>query len=1570
MDRITKFKNAVLKAKQKWLRDKRESEEMYGEGVLTRKQAKLELLKPKPDEPETEDHSQSVNDLPETNEEIDLPDNSVHVESDLDNLSVTISEKNESDEESNKTINVAHKPNIFKEETLVAENDTLKVYAVQTFFKRQKKFHLQDHQYEMHFKKRNDQPILLSSVLDILEKAFFAVLQNLKSFYKSDEENFVYMTLTQDNLFNPFRTSPYVLQSNDTNEMVDHLMVNFNRFVNSNSTLPLLEKSFCVFFRVLSDAHVNDSNHRRKAIPIRHTVGMSRPSKIFLAGGLISLPQSYSGHNNPLPQNCLPTSIAFGYLKLHNSEMYQNVKKMLHLNSKKADKIQASIYLYELTQDLCQKSQIELHGPHEITETCPNIASVLKIQIHVILSMDGPSPSVLSFPPGNNKNLPRLYLLAKNGHVNLIDNLRTFFTHHKRSICFDCKIFFSNHWRRTHRCRRSLSCFNCRGILMTEETITDQNEDTVFCDSKIVKFQTIDKDCKKCNLNFKTTVCYQNHEKLCASNSLGWKCTNCGIFETGLNQTTIEELQSKHKCGIKSYKCMFCYKIKEENHVCQINKQFSHTIWPNLCFLHMAFKDDGCGNCNNCFQIRKTYAEQNNITLPELFKSKVYSDLMCPTHKNNNKNPRPNVISVFKEEHRHKFQEYLFCDDDLKDSLSQNLNTLNYPYSEKKPDLSKLPFKMKKTRQTVSIDFQQKIQETYNQAQEKNAIDKLMLFFCESDSFSNYAVIVSEARGLLTLLEAFLKLNLVPNIIQDGNQINLIEIPSLKLKFLYNGNYLKGSISHLAEQYGVPYEVNFFPKSWNNSCYYNYVGKIPPRDDFYLFSDSKEEKLKKDEFYSQISEPWSMQDALILNERLECQTFTLCCLSFVTQCFELQNLLQKKAPQKTGEIHPYGWKISSLSGFTFAVFSYFYMNDYDMYSVMNPFAGNVTQTSQGEYEWTSWLNWKSYGLNLETAFNSFDGQKRFGKHAVDGYCSRTKTVYQYKGCEVIRLKKAVIIILTLIIFINYYKCFFQFHFHLPPDCLNPRNADRTIDSVNNYGVPLKDLLQNDQLEQEVLLNYFSFDVKKIEEIYECQWKKYKAENSAEMEVFWSFSGLPKNRPLNRLIPRATLRGGFIEVYRLKFTIEENPGWTLHFVDANSLYSHIVLNNTFPVGKYEVLLHKDDLSKNIKLIDGKFFYKDESMSGDAAHVKIVAPSYLFRPYLPYRLNDEFSHLALCKECLRKKLSKRCIHRSQEKRSFTSCYQITDLEKAVALGYEILEWYEVHHYKKRENIFAEFVKTLAAQKLRNTNIFQTNSEEDKTKICDYINSKMNFDPTSQLRLEPNCITENPAQKELFKVMLNSFYGRFALHTNFTHHYFCRSLHEIERYASQKDTKIIDIISFSEDICEIEVVSPTKIKPNLNGTLYITSEINALARKFIYEKSEDIEKTGGVILSIDTDAIIFALPPGVKSPLVYSHAFGDFKDVLGSNATIESFYSLGPRNYSITYKDFSGAQKHLLKVKGLSTQSSNNCDIISSQMYQDFIEKQFNSDICHIYLPQMRKKVEKQTKKFHEILTYFEF
>ena len=484
--------------------------------------------------------------------------------------------------------------------------------------------------------------------------------------------------------------------------------------------------------------------------------------------------------------------------------------------------------------------------------------------------------------------------------------------------------------------------------------------------------------------------------------------------------------------------------------------------------------------------------------------------------------------------------------------------------------------------------------------------------------------------------------------------------------------------------------------------------------------------------------------------------------------------------------------------------------------------------------------------------------------------------------------------------------------------------------------------------------------------YECLWKQHKLDNRLQMEAFWFSTKLPQNRPLNRLIPRVTLRGGFIEQYRLKFTEIENPGWKIYFADVNSLYSHIAMTNVFPLGKYQILLSKDNLKDNITFVNGQFFYKGQSMQGDAAHVKLLAPARLFRPFLGYRVNDEFNFLGLCKMCMIEKRAVHCTHKAENSRYFTSCYQVTDLAKAVELGYEILEWYELHHYTEHDLILKDFIQILGAQKLRHSDIYSNMTEAKRTETADYINKAMSL--TGNLQVTESSL--NLAQKQLFKDMMNSFFGRFALHTNYTHHYFCRNLFEIQKHAQKSNAEIKDILAITEDTCQLEVSEPSKIKPSQNGCLYITSEINALARKFIYEKSELIDKANGIVIAIDTDSIIYALPPDQADVLTYSSAFGDFKHVLGFDSTIKSVYSLGPRNYSITYLDKNGCENHMLKVKGLSTTSINNCDTITPNIYQEFLEKRFEDEFTSIYLPQMRKKFEKQTYKFHEILTKFNF
>lgn len=1541
MDPFKNYRDAYEKAKLIWDNEENSDFEQEGDGVLTRRQAAAQTSKIiSQSDSESENSIDFVqvpqNDLSENQNNLEPTTSSASNNLTVQPQNIALPSDNESEHsEIEDNINSSSK-DLFNKDTLIGENDLVKVYVIKTFFKHQKKFNLQDHQYLLHFKKKTNKPILLSHVLDILEKCFFAVLQNLKSFYKNEEKNLIYLTLSQDKTtFNEFRTGAYMLQNNDAKDMVNHLMSNFNRFVNSNASVELLENKFAVHFKVISNIHLDNSSVQRKPISVTKTVGADS-TNCFLPGGRLSLQSKF---NN----DCLPKSICFAYLKLKNPITYQKVKKILFKKSTKKVKQEAIKILNEFQNDLCNSCNIDFSGPHDI-KIVEIIALHLQIQIHIIFSMEGSRPELQSFPLGNNYELPRIYLQVLDNHIVIIDNLQTFFKFYKKIVCFDCRKLLGSTWRKTHRCSQIQNCFNCNGIFLTNNTYIVPNENVFFCNSNLSDIQKNKPfDCPKCNLTFVSNECFLRHQKKCNSNSKGWKCPKCGIFEYSHTFQSNEVLEKNHICGVKQYRCHYCYQNKEENHICEISKQIGHLVWPNLAFLHMTFKDLGCANCQNCYLKQKEYCEKNNITFRELFQKDIYSDLICDIHKNNTTSEEPNVINMYKEEKRFEFQEYCFTDDILQLPENMLLKNIHYPYASIAKPISSEPFKCKKIAQKVTKDFANILSSQFSSKNIKSAIDKLILFFCETQKMSNFTVVVSDARILLVILKSFVKLNIIPTVFQEGNQISFLEIPSLKIRFVTMNSYISGSLYDLANQYNINFTRSYFPTAWNTPPFYNYVGNIPKLKDFLNFADTDQEIAFKKDFWFQLKPPYNFNINLIETTRSQSHIFAQCCLAFLRQGFELQDLIRNYVTNKTEKleyIHPFGWKISSLSGFTFAVFAYFFMNDESMFSVMQPFTGQSVNTSRGEFEWTTWLNWKNFGLNILNAYNNPEGQKSFGKHFVDGYSPISKTVYQFRGCE--------------------------FHFHLPPDCTHYQNKNRTIDSCNGFGTPLKKLKERDEKEKEILLKYYFFDVKNIETIYECEWQQFKNNNSLEMEAFRLSTNFPKNRPLSRLTPRATLRGGFIEVYRLKFSLCDNPDYKLYFADVNSLYSYIAQNNMFPVGKYRVILNQESLKNNIKFVDNKFFYNNESMQGDAAHVKVLPPPNLFRPYLPYRLNDEYNHMALCRACLTQKLAKRCIHRTNENRAFVSCYQVTDLEKAVSLGYKILEWYELHHYSKRKPIFEQFVKILGSQKLLNTNLFSTQKNPDS--ICKEINQKMNFDKS--LALEPSKITVNSAQKQLFKNMLNSFYGRFALHTNFTKHYFCRNIYEIEKYAANVDNVILDMIPITDDVCEIEVVSPSKIKPSLCGTLYLTAEINALARKFIYEKAEEIEKLNGIILSIDTDSLLFALPSNKQDPLIYSDAFGDFKNVLDIGSNIEAFYSFGPRNYSLTYKDSNNIYHHLLKVKGLNTKSSNNCNAITPDLYKEFIEKSFHSEICNIYLPQLRRVVDKQTKKFHEILTYFNF
>ena len=74
-------------------------------------------------------------------------------------------------------------------------------------------------------------------------------------------------------------------------------------------------------------------------------------------------------------------------------------------------------------------------------------------------------------------------------------------------------------------------------------------------------------------------------------------------------------------------------------------------------------------------------------------------------------------------------------------------------------------------------------------------------------------------------------------------------------------------------------------------------------------------------------------------------------------------------------------------------------------------------------------------------------------------------------------------------------------------------------------------------------------------------------------------------------------------------------------------------------------------------------------------------------------DEKLIFTLCKKCASdQNFILKCTH-SDEERSFEGCWTTVEIYKAVELGYEVLEIYEVWDYRAKDgNLFASFVNKI--------------------------------------------------------------------------------------------------------------------------------------------------------------------------------------------------------------------------------------------------------------------------------------
>jgi G:T-mismatch repair DNA endonuclease (very short patch repair protein) len=383
----------------------------------------------------------------------------------------------------------------------------------------------------------------------------------------------------------------------------------------------------------------------------------------------------------------------------------------------------------------------------------------------------------------------------------------------------------------------------------------------------------------------------------------------------------------------------------------------------------------------------------------------------------------------------------------------------------------------------------------------------------------------------------------------------------------------------------------------------------------------------------------------------------------------------------------------------------------------------------------------------------------------------------------------------------------------------------------------------------------------------------------------------------QLVPKHAFYGGRTEAVTLHSKVE-TPADEIKYYDVTSEYPFVNARKLYPIGHPSILLKHQLPQTNDDWRAAHLF--------GAVKCSILPPLRLIHPVLPFK-KDGALMFPLCTTCCLEKREDFCAHGNRE-RMLHGTWMSIEIDKAIEMGYQLVEVNEVWHFSQQTTtLFWDFIKALYKAKLEASGFPSgVDSIEQKRAYVDEIYAHERF------AVEINKIDFNPGRRQMAKILLNSFWGKFAQRENLTQVEFLNA--DLERFNE---------LVFSDNLYSVTFVSPISDdsvyvvyknlfnKPNPKGNIFIAAFTTAHARLHLYEA---MQRLGQRVLYLDTDSVVFQHKKGLWSPKL-SNYLGDWTDEIATGSRITDFTTCGPKNYCYLTENALGETKALMKVKGLS-------------------------------------------------------
>jgi len=590
----------------------------------------------------------------------------------------------------------------------IYENEHIEIYIERAIHQRHLRFQLQDFLYNVKIKVKNStKRPLLSDLLNILEKVFKFILNNLRSYFKEEDHNVVYLDIFQSPMINALNSGGFLL-SDDSNEIVDRILGILYQFLNSDQNMDLeLNDTFKVYINVLSVDHVNFQNKsKRNNKNYRKHYGASKKKHNFKWG--IDIPEITENDQNIFKNKCFLLCVILGllqnaYFKSDRVDTRFIYAQGINYSSAQKQNHAKNILILEL-KNMVDKLSLTENGPYDIFSTSEKISKVYQCQIFVFGGEHNNSKLKYLIPSEVDDSLQPIYLyepIDDSNHLIFIKNLQSYFKANLR-VCFQCFKTFKC-YRYMHRCQRSTTCFACRRKYQKKTTYVHEKLKQQYCDSEINKSENV-LFCSICNIALKTKHCQSGHKNFCnGKGQFGYKCLKCNKFTYRRNNDTSESIRKTHKCGTKA--CNICGNFYNPDsshniHICPLRNETFSKNWPSLAFIKIMFINLSSEECAQCFDIKKKFSKENNMSLKDVLKQKSNDVLQCNFHLANNNNLEANLIMIYKE---HKVQRGLFSRETISHILSDNCeeNVFEHDYIGTLNAPSKFVTKTKKLTQDL-----------------------------------------------------------------------------------------------------------------------------------------------------------------------------------------------------------------------------------------------------------------------------------------------------------------------------------------------------------------------------------------------------------------------------------------------------------------------------------------------------------------------------------------------------------------------------------------------------------------------------------------------------------------------------------------------------------------------------------------------------------------------------------------------------------------------------------------------------------------------------------------------------